>query len=83
VTFRNGMIRMELGSLAAAEDAEGKQAQTDAHAWVVLTPQAFPQGLSLMHDLARRLAEAGFIRRSEAEGYAAVVTSTLNDEPAA
>jgi len=66
VTFRNGMIRLELGSLPAAEGAENDQAQLEAHSRLVLTPQGFLQGLSLMQDLARKLAEAGVIRRSEA-----------------
>jgi hypothetical protein len=35
VTFRNGMIRMELGSLPVAEDVDGKQAQMEAHSRVV------------------------------------------------
>ncbi|MGZ0189122.1 MAG: hypothetical protein ACKVH0_14150, partial [Alphaproteobacteria bacterium] len=85
VTFRNGMIRMELGSLPVAEDVDGKQAQMEAHSRVVLTPQGFLQGLSLMQDLARRLADAGVIRRSEAEGSAAAATATptVNDEPTA
>lgn len=69
VTFRNGMIRMELGSLPAVDGPEG-QSQLENHHRLVLTPQGFLQGLGLMQDLARRLAEAGVIRRGEGEDAA-------------
>jgi len=69
VTFRNGMIRLELGSLPISE-GEG-QAKLEAHHRLVLTPQGFLQGLSLMQDLARRLADAGVIKKSDEEAAAA------------
>lgn len=77
VTFRNGMIRLELGSLPTA-DGEGDPPQLESHHRLVLTPQGFLQGLSLMQDLARRLAEAGVIRRGEG-GDAAAVQPTPGD----
>jgi hypothetical protein len=61
VTFRNGMIRMDLGSLPIGNQGESQSNDMDAHHRLVLTPQGFLQ------DLARRLAEAGVIRRTEAE----------------
>ncbi len=67
VTFRNGMIRMDLGSLPIGNQGESQSNDMDAHHRLVLTPQGFLQGLALMQDLARRLAEAGVIRRTEAE----------------
>jgi len=71
VTFRNGMIRMEVGSLPIADAAEGETARMEPHHRLVLTPQGFLQGLSLMQDLARRLADAGVIRRQDAEAATA------------
>ncbi len=80
VTFRNGMIRMEVGSLPLAETGDG-QAQLEAHHRLVLTPQGFLQGLSLMQDLARRLADAGVIRRGEGDGVQSPEPNNLpNDD---
>ena len=80
VTFRNGMVRMELGSLPMTE-GEG-QAKLDGHHRLVLTPQGFLQGLSLMQDLARRLADAGVLRKADADaaaGGAAPATNSGGD----
>ena len=65
VTFRNGMIRLEVGSLPLEEGEAGQQPQLEGHHRLVLTPQGFLQGLALMQDLARKLADAGVIRRQE------------------
>ena len=65
VTFRNGMIRLEVGSLPIEEVEAGQQPQIEGHHRLVLTPQGFLQGLALMQDLARKLADAGVIRRQE------------------
>lgn len=78
VTFRNGMIRMELGSLPAAE---ADQPQMEAHHRLVLTPQGFLQGLSLMQDLARRLADAGVIQRGDRADEAAAPAGDGNGQP--
>lgn len=74
VTFRNGMVRIDLGSLPTGEgDGESQQAALEAHHRLVITPQGFLSGLAMMQDLARRLADAGVIRRSET-GDTAVAT---------
>lgn len=70
VTFRNGMVRIELGSLPTASEND-TQAALESHHKLIVTPQGFLTGLAMMQDLARRLADAGVIRRSEAEGQAA------------
>jgi len=67
VTFRNGMVRIELGSLQTAGQGD-MQSSLESHHKLVVTPQGFLSRLAMMQDLARRLADAGVIRRSEADG---------------
>lgn len=66
VTFRNGMVRIELGSLPTAGEGD-MQASLETHHKLIVTPQGFLSGLAMMQDLARRLADAGVIRRAEAD----------------
>ena len=41
----------------------------ESHHKLVVRPQGFFSGLAMMRDLARGLADAGVIHRSEADGY--------------
>ncbi len=67
VTFRNGMVRIELGSLPKVGE-DDMQSSLESHHKLVVTPQGFLSRLAMMLDLASLLADAGVIRRSEVDG---------------
>ena len=79
VTYRNGMVRIELGSLPTAGEGD-MLSSLESHHKLVVTPQGFLSGLAMMQDLARRLADAGVIRRSETDGQVNATAAPTSDD---
>lgn len=59
VTYTNGMVRVDLASVAAESAKNGKPPPLVAHERVVMTPAAFLQAVRIMQDLMRKMTAAG------------------------
>ena len=52
VTYRNGMVRIELGSLPTAGEGD-MQSSLESHHKLVVMPQGFISGPAMMQDFSR------------------------------
>jgi len=65
IALRNGMVRIEFGSLSATGTSEDGSATFFNHSQLVLSPKAFVETFNIMEQMFEQLQEKGVVRKQE------------------
>jgi hypothetical protein len=77
IGFSEGMVRIELISLAPSEK-EGTEPKAEVRQRLVMTPHAFLRALQAQHALLQKLEQAGLVKRQDTPGTPPGVPSSPN-----